>query len=79
MNNAVIVPGGQQRDSAIYIHVFILPQTPPLIQAAVSHGAELPVDTGGPWWSPILNIAVCTSWSQNPSLSPPTILPHWPL
>ena len=28
INNAVIVSGGQQRDSAIHIHVFILPQTP---------------------------------------------------
>ena len=26
MNNAVIVSGGQQRDSAIYIHVSIPPQ-----------------------------------------------------
>ena len=48
MNNAVIVPGGQQMESAIYILVFILRLTPPSIQDAVSHGAELPVDTGGP-------------------------------
>ena len=32
INNAVIVSGEQQRDSAIHIHVSILPQTP--IQAA---------------------------------------------
>ena len=28
MNNVVIVSGRQQRDSAIHIHVSILPQTP---------------------------------------------------
>ena len=28
VNNSVIVTGGQQRDSAIHIHVSILPQTP---------------------------------------------------
>ena len=28
INNVVITLGGQQRDSAIHIHVFILPQTP---------------------------------------------------
>ena len=28
INNVVIVSGGQQRDSTIHIHVFILPQTP---------------------------------------------------
>ena len=28
VNNLVIVSGRQQRDSAIYIHVSILPQTP---------------------------------------------------
>ena len=43
INNVVIVPGGQQRDSAIYIHVFILLQTPPPMQAAISHRAEFPV------------------------------------
>ena len=28
MNNVMIVSGGQQRDSALYIHESILPQTP---------------------------------------------------
>jgi len=28
VNNVVIVSGGQQRGSAIHVHIFILPQTP---------------------------------------------------
>ena len=33
----------QQRNSAIHIHVSILPQTPPPIQADIQHWAEFPV------------------------------------
>ena len=33
-NNAVIVSGEQQRDSATYMHVSILPQLPPIQTAA---------------------------------------------
>ena len=29
INNAVIISGGEQKDSAIYIHVSILSQAPP--------------------------------------------------
>ena len=38
INNAVIISGGQQSDSAIHTHVSVLPQTPPPpIQAATYH------------------------------------------
>ena len=40
INNVVIVSGGQQRDSAIYIHVFILFQAPLLTR---QHWAEFQV------------------------------------
>ena len=41
-NNTVTISCEQQRDSAIHIHVPILPQTP-LLQAATKHWAEFPV------------------------------------
>ena len=41
MNNAVIVLGGQRRDSAIHIHVSTLPQT----YKKVEHGTAAPADT----------------------------------
>ena len=37
-HNVVIVLGGQQRDSAIYVHVSILPQTP--LPSRVPHNIE---------------------------------------
>ena len=42
INNVVIVWSGQQRDSAIHIHEFILPQTP-LLLALADAEAEAPV------------------------------------
>ena len=39
-NNVAIVSDAQQRNSAIYIHVSILPETPPPIQADIEHWAE---------------------------------------
>jgi len=62
----VIVPGGQQRDPALHIHVSILPQTP--------LPSRLPYDieqsslcyTALPWWLSILNIAVCTCSAKAP-------------
>ena len=38
MNNVVIVSGGEQRDSAIPIHVSILPYTP--LPSSLAHNAE---------------------------------------
>ena len=58
-NNVVIVSGGLQRDSAIYIHIFILPQNLPsrlphdIEQSSMSYIA-------GPCWLSILNMAVDT-------------------
>ena len=37
-HNVVIVSGGQQRDSSIYVHVSILPQTP--LPSRVPHNIE---------------------------------------
>ena len=60
----VIVSVEQQRDSAIHIHVSILPQTP--LPSRLPHGIEqhsLCYKVGACWLS-ILNIAVCTyHWS----------------
>ena len=66
INSIVIVLGGQWRDSAIHIHVSILPQTP--------LPSRLPYNTEqsslcyivGPCWVSILNIAVCTCPFQTP-------------
>ena len=38
INNVVIVSGEQQRDSAIHIHVFVLPQTP--LPSRLPHNTE---------------------------------------
>ena len=38
INNVVIVSGGQQRDSVIHIHVFILSQTP--LSSRLLHNIE---------------------------------------
>ena len=63
INNAVI-SGEQRRDSAIHIHVSILPQTP--LPFRLPHNIEqsslcYPV---GPCWLSILNIAVCICPAQ---------------
>ena len=72
----VIVLGEQQRDSAICIHVFILPLTP--IPSKLPHDIEQSslCYILGPRWLSILNIAVCTCPSQTPWLSlPPSLVP----
>ena len=38
VNNVVIVSGGQQRDSAIHVHLFILSQTP--LPSRLPHNIE---------------------------------------
>ena len=66
VSHVVIVSGGQQRDSAIYIYVPIHPQTP--LPSRLPHNIEQSslCHTVGPCWSSILNIAVCTRPSQTP-------------
>ena len=61
MNNVGIVSGGQQRDSAIYIHVTILLQAP--LPSRLPHNIEQSslCYTVGPCWLSILNTAVWTS------------------
>ena len=59
LTNNVIVAGEQHRDSAIHIHVPILPQTP--LPFRPSHIEQSSIRyTVGPCWLPIPNRAVCT-------------------
>ena len=62
----LIVSGEQQKDSAIHTHIYILPQTP--LPSRLSHNIEQSsiCYTVGPCWLSILNISVCTCWSQTP-------------
>ena len=66
INNVVIVSGGQGRDSAMYKHVSILPQTP--LPSRLPHNIEQSslCCSGGPCWLSILNIVVCACPSQAP-------------
>ena len=73
INNVVIVPGGQQRDSAMHIHVFIVPQTS--LPSRLLHNTEwsfLCYLSLGPCCLSILNITEHTHWTQTPQLT----LPH---
>ena len=69
----LIVSGGQQRDSAIQIHVSIFPQTP--LPSRMPHNVEQssPCHTVVHCWLSILNTAVCGHVS--PKL--PTIPSSW--
>ena len=66
INNVVIVSGEQQRDSAIHIHISILPKTH--LPSRLPHNVEQSslCYTIGPCWLPILNTAECTCPSQTP-------------
>ena len=66
VNNVVIVSGEQRRDSAVHVHVFILPQTP--LPSRLPHNIEQSSlrCTVGPCWLSSLNIAVCTCPTQTP-------------
>ena len=64
-NTVVIVSDGQQRDSAIHVHVTILPQMP--LPSRLNNIEQSSMcSTVGPCWLPILNIAVCICPSQTP-------------
>ena len=66
INNVVIVSGEQGRDSAIQIHVSILPQSPlPSWLPGNSEQSSLCGTTGPCWW-PISKIATCTWPFQSP-------------
>ena len=66
INNIVIVSGGQQRDSAIHIHVSILPQTPFPSRLPHNIGQSSLCYTVLPCWLSVLNTAVCACPSQTP-------------
>ena len=58
MNNVVIVSGEQRRDSAIHMHVSVLPQTPFPSRLPCNTEQSSLCFTVGPCWSSILNVAV---------------------
>ena len=64
MNSAVIVSGGQQKDSATHtLHVSILPHT--TLPSCLPHHSEQSslCNTVGPCWLSVLNMAVCMEGS----------------
>ena len=69
INNVVTVSGAQQRNSAVHMHVSILPQTPLPSRLPHNIGQSPLCHPVGPCWLSILNIAVCTCRSQTPRLS----------
>ena len=80
INNVVIASGEQRRDSAIHIHVSILPQT--LLPSRLPHNYEQSslCYTGGPCWLSILNIAQCVHVdSKLPNYPFPSFLTPWQL
>ena len=78
INNVVIVLGGQQRDSAIHIHVSILPKAP--FPPRLPHNIEQSslCYTVGHCWLSILNTAMNTCRSQTPKPPFPSTLPSHP-
>ena len=58
INNVVIIPDEQQRDSAIHIQISILPQTPFPSRLAYSTEQSSMCYTVGPCWLSILNTAL---------------------
>ena len=65
----MIVSHEQQRDSAIHVHVSILPQIPLLSRLPHNIEQNSLCYIVTPRWLSILNIAVCTYQSQTPELS----------
>ena len=66
INNVVTVSSGQQGNSAIHIHVSILPQTPLPSSWLQNIEQSSPGYTAGPCWLSTLNIALCTHPSPIP-------------
>ena len=62
----MIILGEQWRHSASHIHVSILSHDSSPTQLAHDLEQSSMCYTVGPWWLPILNIAVCTEPSQTP-------------
>ena len=71
INNVVLVPGIQQSDSVIHIHVSILFQSlsPFRLLQSIEQSSLLYRDT---CWISILNTTVCTCQSQTPNVSLPS-------
>ena len=74
MNNVVIVSGGEQRDSVIYIHASILPQTS--LASRLPHNIEQSslLCAAGPWltpsFKPLMFRAVCYTAVGDHKISP---------
>ena len=66
VNNVVMVSDEPQRDSAIHIHVSILPGSPLPSRLPQNIEQSFLCYTVGSWWESVLNIAVCTCPSQTP-------------
>ena len=66
MSNVVIVSDAQQRDSAMYIHVSILPQTPLPPRPPRNAECSTPHCAAGPRRLSTLNRAMCVCRSQIP-------------
>ena len=64
----MIISGGQQKDSAIHIHISIVPQTPLPSRLPCNIEQSSLCYTVASCCSSILNIGVCTCQSQIPSL-----------
>ena len=75
INKAVIVSHELQRDSAVHVHVSILPQTP--LPSRLPHYFEQSsvCHTIGPCWLFILNTAVCTCRPKLPNYPFPPSFP----
>ena len=76
INNVLIVSCEQQRDSAIYIHVSILPHTP--LPSRLPHNIEQSsiCYTVGPCWLSIQRVSVCTCQEINLFLIPTWLFQH---
>ena len=66
INKIVIFSSEQQRDSAIHIHVSVLPQTPFISRLPHNIEQSSLCYTLSPCWLSILNIVVCTCPSHSP-------------
>ena len=75
MNKVVTISGEQRRDSAVHMHVSVLPQTPLPSRPAHHLEQSFLCYTVGPCWLSILNIAMCIPMSIPSSLTIPSPQP----